>query len=70
MFKAVQVRTDAFIHFDFVLRNQYIVCGATGGRPDRYRSRRSGSSGEGRRSSIEQCICESLRNRGAKRRHY
>jgi hypothetical protein len=53
MFKAVQIQTDAFVHFDLVLCNQYIVCGATGGRPDRYRSRRSGSSGQGRRSSIE-----------------
>src|SRR5207248_375420 len=70
MFTAVQVPTNAFIHFDYMRGNEYIVCGATRGRSDAYGSRRGSGSGQRRRSSIEQCIREGLRNRGTKRGHY
>ena len=70
MFTAVQVPTNAFIHFDYMRDNKYIVCGAKRGRSDAYGSCRGGGSRQGRRSSIEQCIREGLRNRGTKRRYY
>src|SRR6059058_2977770 len=70
MFTAVQVPTNAFIHFDYMCGNEYIVCGATRGRSDAYSSYRGGGSRQGRSSSIEQCIREGLRNRGTKRGHY
>src|SRR6266481_2059554 len=69
---AVQIPTDAFIHFYPVRCTQYIVCDDTRGRPNVQCSPECfrGGGRKGRGSSIEQCLCKSLRNRGAECCHY
>src|SRR5207245_11597127 len=67
MFHAVQVPTNAFIHFELVCCNQYIVCSATGGCPEPYCSCCSGRGGQGRCSPMEQCVRKSLRGRRTER---
>src|SRR6266566_9364797 len=70
MFSAVQIPTHAFIHLVPVRCTQYIVCGATRGRPNFQCSCCCGGGRQGRGPSVEQCFCESVRNRGAERCHY